>query len=916
MNRGARKRLAFFGRIGHSTENVKGLEGDKNGSITPSRFHTIGPCTGDRTGAKEIPLNKGRLPLFDLLLLLLLVVLQIPLTLLWLSQDHKHPYGDEITYYQMTHDYAEILKDIKPGFLSLLSNVHSFRPPLYPLVNSLVFPLFQGAFDLLVVSNSLYFGLIILVIYLMGRKFCGRGGALLAAFLFFAYPLFQEVSRSYLLETSLSALVSLSFFAYLCSGTFRKLIPSLAFGLFVGLGTLVKWTFPLFLLGLAACEGVRIGIPWLRGERRERPRSLKPLLNFAAFLFPALLISLLWYGGHLDDVSNFTLWNQEVRLWSKSDWLFEPSLFYLYTLPYFFHPPFALLFLAGLLFTLYRCVVLRDRVAVQLLVLFFGSVFCFSLLITKGGRHLLPAYPAAALVSLSFFQRIPKRRWKWLLACLIFLIGLGGIAHSLGGEKRGEDPGMVKKVLLYLYPHDCFPFREDWKVEAFLDAMEERMAPGAEEKLLQIPRVIPFDGLPYFIARRGLSLQVTGYSYYLQPGHKRHVHYDFQRLLDAHWILSKDGSQGGYPSGGVNQWMVNRYLLKTQKFLEEPSPAFQEAHERIASFSLPDRSTLSLWRRTKPVSLEEREEVLRFAAEVDYDNPQVYGELAEVCAGRGAERKAEGFGFLERGMKTFHEGEARAALPLLERGKLFLEDEIWGDYLCAAVKASLQDWEGVQGDLETAMGIEHCSFILPLLLARAYMELERGSLAVPLLKRLSSLDPSAPDPHHLLEEIYRKEGEEEKAFLEGQIKEKKISLMGSFQPSTHKVWFSLGTLLRRSGRADEAIGAFRKAAALGPDRGIYRIHLGDALHETGRPEEALEQYREALKANPKDFSWRKKVVDQCLFLGRVQSALEVAKEGLKYTENPAIQKRIEEFLEDQKKVPLPKKGASPGKGRK
>jgi len=64
---------------------------------------------------------------------------------------------------------------------------------------------------------------------------------------------------------------------------------------------------------------------------------------------------------------------------------------------------------------------------------------------------------------------------------------------------------------------------------------------------------------------------------------------------------------------------------------------------------------------------------------------------------------------------------------------------------------------------------------------------------------------------------------------------------------------SLGEVLMRLGRTDEAAARFARAVSLQPLESTYRINLARAAGELGQTDRSIEQYREASRLRPKDY---------------------------------------------------------------
>jgi tetratricopeptide (TPR) repeat protein len=69
-------------------------------------------------------------------------------------------------------------------------------------------------------------------------------------------------------------------------------------------------------------------------------------------------------------------------------------------------------------------------------------------------------------------------------------------------------------------------------------------------------------------------------------------------------------------------------------------------------------------------------------------------------------------------------------------------------------------------------------------------------------------------------------------------------------PENARAHYNLGTVLRRSGRLEEAIAAYRRSLELAPEQPKAHYNLGNALSARGEADAAVEHYRRALALAP------------------------------------------------------------------
>ena len=89
-------------------------------------------------------------------------------------------------------------------------------------------------------------------------------------------------------------------------------------------------------------------------------------------------------------------------------------------------------------------------------------------------------------------------------------------------------------------------------------------------------------------------------------------------------------------------------------------------------------------------------------------------------------------------------------------------------------------------------------------------------------------------------------------------------------PGQPEVWAQYGHVLREAGDAAGAEAAYRRAIALDPQIGEWRLFLGQALARQGRPAEARDAYRQFERLDP-DGLQRKR--DELVALGHSEESV-------------------------------------------
>ncbi|MCA9430821.1 MAG: glycosyltransferase family 39 protein [Candidatus Omnitrophica bacterium] len=111
-----------------------------------------------------------------------------------------------------------------------------------------LYALFGFNQDAAIAGNLIFLAILIWGAFEIGRALKNPQAGLLSAVLVAFFPFVFGISRNYYIETALMAATTLSVYALICTRRFERRGVSLLFGLSVGFGMMVKWTFAVHLL--------------------------------------------------------------------------------------------------------------------------------------------------------------------------------------------------------------------------------------------------------------------------------------------------------------------------------------------------------------------------------------------------------------------------------------------------------------------------------------------------------------------------------------------------------------------------------------------------------------------------------------------------------------------------------------------
>lgn len=231
----------------------------------------------------------------------------------WILLDHSSPSWDQAHYLTVTLDYRNSFA--AEGLGGLLRAIHSTDPSHGPLFTTGMLPFFyafgsaprSGLILNLALAPILYVaaGQIAWIVF---RSWVAR---LLTILLVATMPLMVGLYHNVLQDFLLVTLTTVSVLLLLLTDRFSRRWMSLALGLAMGLGTLTKVTFPIFIVGPLLIVLAQIALPRLRtGEEvgsQPSPGLRQAIWNMAGAAAVYLLVILPWY------VTNFSATLDYVR---------------------------------------------------------------------------------------------------------------------------------------------------------------------------------------------------------------------------------------------------------------------------------------------------------------------------------------------------------------------------------------------------------------------------------------------------------------------------------------------------------------------------------------------------------------------------------------------------------------------------
>lgn len=399
----------------------------------------------------------------ELFIVLLAWALLALLQLLWLSLDKRPLAWDQAHHFLLSLRYLDALQS--PLTWPDIFSVAIKYPYLFHLGLAKVFWLFGVSLRFAAAVNLFWLLVLMLALWLLGRRAFGGWAGVWAAILCAAAPASAGLGRQVLLEPCLAATVAWTVLALFESQGFSRRGWVLALGALAGWGLLAKWTYPLYV-------AAPLLLAWWRAKKLGDTEVDKRGLLWALLI--CLALALPWYLH--SPVTLFKILFGDA--WAYGAVHGYPPVFSLSGLAAYplllindqLFLPLALLALAGLVWTL----IYHRKDAALILAWFLGGLLLISLMRNKDTRFLYPLLPALILCLGGWLNAL--KPW-WLrigavsLSLLLAAGALAGTGFGLGplAQKRELPLGSINLTIstpksMYLRPPDS----RDWSVPAIV----------------------------------------------------------------------------------------------------------------------------------------------------------------------------------------------------------------------------------------------------------------------------------------------------------------------------------------------------------------------------------------------------------------------------------------------------------------
>jgi len=503
---------------------------------------------------------------------------------LYLLIDRRTPYWD------MANHLGLSLRYLRMSSLSdLVATIRAAGPypPLFHLATLPFYWVFGTSEDVAALVNLAALALLLAATYGIGAYVHDRATGLLGAFLVSMYPIVLGLSRKYLIDVTLMAMVAASVYALVRSEGFRRKRYAVLFGVLFALGMLTKRGYPLYMVG---------PLLWAFWQFVSR----KPSRGAVGLVLAGLVVLALvapWYGikagilsrylrGHLllgggSKVANIRRIGESLAYYGRA--LDQQQLLFAFTA----------LFAIASLAALWR----RRRENALLLTWVGVSYALLAVISTNDGRFPMPFLPGVALLSADWIMQVRWQAGRRALIAAVAGMALLELVVQTYGAAALPAPVQLPRILKWHSPLGVVTLYSErahialsaqpweWQVPRIMDDIAHDMAASGSESELRlgiIPNRAAFEPgtFRYYAALKRVPVAVIGLG--------RDADYE-ARMAACRYVVAKTGGQG--------RPELNAYAAAATAALRDAGNPLAQRFQMIGEYVLPDKSVVYLYRK-------------------------------------------------------------------------------------------------------------------------------------------------------------------------------------------------------------------------------------------------------------------------------------------------------------------------------
>lgn len=528
----------------------------------------------------------------------MVVVALVGLSAYWIVRDTAAPSWDQAWYLEHAVRFWRTLKnDGVVPFLAVFARSFGIKAPLISVLPLPFFSLFGPGEDVALIANLCMIALLNVSLFGIVGHVSSARNAPLTAFIAGTMPLMFTCSHEFLVECGLTALVTLWIYLLLKSDLFSVTGYKVLLGIVLGLGLLMKVSFPLYVCGPAM-------VALLARIRRHSFRRLVPVLQDVSLVAViGYAVASIWYVPNFPSVMRFAFSTSFGKIAGEygmgSPWSLVTMMRYLRQVAnYGISLYYAALFCIALAIWFSRKVRTKQRPAIDTTRLVALAWLLVPLAVcivgkNKDIRYLAPSLPVVALAISCLLGNVLRGRAGRIAVVLACVFPLTMTVYMVLPAEQLNLSVEYKRLVLIpdkTRENPAFPYsprEEKWPIEAMLEFIDNdaRHEKGPTKAMLVVGHhYINHNTLWYYTVLHGHPLEVLTAGSLPKGATVSEINVV---LEDCEYVISKTGYRG--PD----------FLNDRNAAFWEPLEAGSLPFRLVKSYDLPDDSVAEVYKRSE-----------------------------------------------------------------------------------------------------------------------------------------------------------------------------------------------------------------------------------------------------------------------------------------------------------------------------
>ena len=545
--------------------------------------------------------------------------------IIWIHIDTAPPSWDQAHYlFKSEMYYHTLIEDGVVSFFKSFPDIFKTKAPLITVMPIPFYFLFGNNDTSALYVNVLFVILAGYYLFRLGLLIAGRKEAIMSVFILNTFPLILGLSRQVYVEYGLMTFVIMWMYYLMSSQGLMKRKNALILGVVLGLGMLMKVSYPLYILFPTVYV-------LMREVQRTGKISKTLFANILIIFFIGSAIASIWYYKNIMTVIDFAVMSaySDVAVHYGKGAVFSLKTIFDYWLTIInkgLSAYYVILIALVLFFSIVHSIKrnskkLPNRGNIFLAVWFMVPFLVFTFAVNKNLRYIAPLLPAVALFLSNNLMNITWEKYRSVMVTAFLVLPafnyvfLSFVPGNVIFEKGSVM--LVSNRLGLAHP----PVRETWPHRQIIEYLHRDaiLVPNYNPftTLLFDHPDLNFINLTYYAKNTQLNVQFNTNDFY-----------KYEDLDDAVIRIEKETDYLLTKTGDIGPEFINKKNIPLLKKLAE---GFLDFHQ-IEKIPLPDGTQLNIYRKNEqPFRVYQSSEMVKDHVSQRAD-PVIFGDSMQLLA--------------------------------------------------------------------------------------------------------------------------------------------------------------------------------------------------------------------------------------------------------------------------------------------